>query len=39
MLQPDDLPRLRDGSVWTFQELGTGVPFGFFSPAVALRTM
>jgi hypothetical protein len=39
MLQPGDLPRLPDGSLWTFQQLGTGVPFGFFSPAVALNTM
>jgi len=27
-----DLPTLSDGTVWTFHQLGTGVPFGFFTP-------
>jgi hypothetical protein len=32
-LTPADLPRLSDGTAWTFHQLGTGVPFGFFAPA------
>ena len=31
-LAPTELPRLPDGTVWTFHQLGTGVPFGFFAP-------
>ena len=27
-----DLPTSTDGTVWTFHQLGTGVPFGFFTP-------
>jgi hypothetical protein len=30
LLRSEDLPRSRDGAVWTFHRLGTGVPFGFF---------
>ncbi len=29
-LQRDDLPRLKDGTAWTFHHLAIGVPFGFF---------
>ncbi len=32
-LTPADLPRLPDGTAWTFHQLGTDVPFGFFAPA------
>jgi len=28
----DELPQSRDGEVWTFHHLSTGVPFGFFAP-------
>lgn len=30
-LGAEDLPRGRDGKVWTFHRLATGVPFGFFA--------
>lgn len=30
-LRAEDLPRLPDGRVWTFHELATEVPFGFFA--------
>lgn len=30
-LKSEDLPRTRDGTVWTFHHLATGVPFGFFA--------
>jgi hypothetical protein len=29
-LQSEALPRSRDGAIWTFHRLSTGVPFGFF---------
>jgi hypothetical protein len=31
-LRLEDLPRTRDGEIWTFHRLATGVPFGFFAP-------
>jgi hypothetical protein len=31
-LELDDLPRGRNGDVWAFHRLATGVPFGFFAP-------
>jgi hypothetical protein len=30
-LRAGDLPRSPDGRVWTFHELATDVPFGFFA--------
>jgi hypothetical protein len=30
-LRAEDLPRLPDGRTWTFHELATDVPFGFFA--------
>jgi hypothetical protein len=30
-LRSEDLPRSRDGAIWTFHRLATGVPFGFFA--------
>jgi hypothetical protein len=30
-LRSEDLPRSRDGGIWTFHRLATGVPFGFFA--------
>jgi hypothetical protein len=29
-LGSEDMPRSRDGAVWTFHRLSLGVPFGFF---------
>ena len=31
-LRRQDLPRTRDGDIWTFHQLATDVPFGFFAP-------
>jgi hypothetical protein len=31
-LRPEDLPRRGPGVPWTFHQLATGVPFGFFAP-------
>jgi hypothetical protein len=31
-LQPEELPRGAGGDPWTFHQLATGVPFGFFAP-------
>jgi hypothetical protein len=32
-LRPEDLPSIPDGgTTWTFHQLATGVPFGFFAP-------
>jgi hypothetical protein len=31
-LRAEDLPRRRDGELWTFHHFATGVPFGFFAP-------
>ena len=31
-LRPEDLPRMPGGQAWTFHQLATGVPFGFFAP-------
>jgi hypothetical protein len=29
-LSNEELPRIDDGTIWTFHHLATGVPFGFF---------
>jgi hypothetical protein len=34
-LRSEELPRLQDGTTWTFHQIGTGVPFGFFVPRAA----